>query len=155
MLCEAIMFTLSLEDSIVIQMPVELVWAFMDDPNRAGEWQPYLVELEQTPPDRMGVGTEQNYVFQYLGRAIRNHYVVTEYEPMTRTAYKSLPGSSIHATGWTQFEAIQGGTRLTLGFEPEVGGFFGVLPKSVVAWSYRRSLVKNLSRIKEILEGES
>lgn len=149
------MFTLNLEGSIVIRKPLELVWAFMDDPNRAGEWQPYMVELEQIPPDWMGVGTEQKYVFKYLGRTIRNHYVMTEYEPMVRTAYRSLPGSSIQATGWNQFETTEGGTKLTLGFEPEIGGFFGVLPKAVVAWSYRRTLVKNLERIKEILESGS
>ncbi len=149
------MFTLSLEDSIVIRKPVELVWAFMDDPTRAAEWQPYLVELEQIPPDRMGVGTEQKYTFQYLGRTIRNHYVVTEYERLTRMAFKSLPGSSIEATGWNQIEATDAGSKLTIGFEPEIGGFFGVLPRSVVAWSYRRTLVQNLSRIKKILEGES
>lgn len=28
------MFTFDLEDSIVIRKPVELVWAFMDAPNR-------------------------------------------------------------------------------------------------------------------------
>ena len=146
------MLTLDLESSIVILKPLEDVWTFMDDPERAREWQPYLVELEQDPPDRMGVGTEQRYVFKYLGQSIRNHYVVTAYEPMTRTAYKSLLGSSIQATGDNIFEELDGGTKLTMSFKPEIGGFFGALPKSFVAWTYRRTLVSKLERIKEILE---
>ena len=52
------MFTLDLEGSVIIDRPLEEVWAFMEDPERAGEWQPYLVELLQVPPDQMGAGKE-------------------------------------------------------------------------------------------------
>lgn len=149
------MFALDLEGSTVIQKPVESVWAFMDDPNRAKEWQPYLVELEQIPADGVGVGTEQLYTFQYLWRRFSNHYLLTEYEPMARVAYESLPDSTIHATGENRFERVEAGTKLTMRFQPEVGGFYGVLPKSIVAWSYRRTLKNNLHRIKAILESEN
>ena len=147
------MFTLNLEGIIVINKPLEEVWTFMDDPERAGEWQPYLVELRQEPPDQSGVGTEQFYTFQYLGRRFSNHYVVTAYEPMRLTAFESLPDSSIQATGENRFESVDNGTELTVAFNPQVGGFFGRMPKSIMAWSYRRTLKGNLERIKKILEG--
>ena len=146
------MHTLDLEGSVIIRRPLEEVWAFMEDPERAGDWQPYLVELRQEPPGNNGIGTEQFYIFQYLGRRFSNHYVVTEYEPMERSAYKSLPDSSIQATGENLFEPLDDGTRLTMTFTPQVGGFFGKMPKSIGAWSYRRTLNGNLKRIKKILE---
>ena len=146
------MLTLDLEGTIIIDKPLEVVWEFMDDPERAGEWQPYLVELRQEPTDQNGVGTEQFYTFQYLGRKFSNHYVVTAYEPMSLTAYKSLPDSSIRATGKNRFEMVNNGTRLTVSFKPQVGGFFGRMPKSIVAWSYRRTLNGNMARIKNVLE---
>ncbi|MDX1436119.1 MAG: SRPBCC family protein [Anaerolineales bacterium] len=148
------MFTLDLESSIVIGRPLNVVWDFMDDPQRADEWQPYLVSLEQIPPDRMGVGTEQIYHFSYLGRKFMNHYVVTVYEPQKRSGFKSLPDSAIQASGENRFEAVEGGTKLTIAFRPEIGGFFGRMPKFMVSWNYRRTLSQNLTRIKEILEGE-
>ena len=139
----------------MIERPPEDVWAFMADAERAGDWQPYLVELRQEPPGEVGVGTEQFYTFQYLGRRFSNHYVVTEHEPMRHSAYKSLPDSAIQATGVNRFEPIEGGTRLTMAFQPQVGGFFGRMPKSIVAWSYRRTLTGNLRRIKKVLESGS
>lgn len=146
------MFTLNLEGSIVIDKPLEEVWAFMDDSALAGDWQPYLVELRRDPPDQSRVGKAQFYTFQYLGRRIDNHYVVTEHEPISRTAYRSLPGSSIQATGETRFESVEAGTRLTMEFEPEIGGFFGIMPKPIVTWTYRRTLTQNMSRIKTVIE---
>lgn len=101
----------------------------------------------------LALATEQFYTFQYLGRRFSNHYVVTAYEPMSLTAYKSLPDSSVQATGENRFESVDNGTRLTVAFNPQVGGFFGRIPKSVVAWSYSRTLKGNLTRIKKILEG--
>lgn len=125
----------------------------MDNPDRAGEWQPYLVELSQESPDRTGVGTEQCYTFQYPGRRFSDLYVLTAYEPMSLTAYKSLPDASIQAAGENQFESVDNGTRRPVAFSPQVGGFFGRIPKSVAAWSYSRTLKGNLARIKKILEG--
>ena len=149
------MLTLDLEGSVVIRRPLEEVWNFMEDAARAGDWQPYLVELRQEPPEGSGVGTEQFYTFQYLGRRFSNHYAVTEHRPLSISAYKSMPGSAIQATGETRFESVGEGTRLTMGFKPQVGGFFGRMPKSIVAWSYRRTLNNNLKRIKRVLESES
>ena len=73
-----------LQGSVIINRPIDEVWAYMDDIANARKWQPYLVGCKQTPADRIGIGTRQSYVFQYLGRRFENHYVVTAYEPLKR-----------------------------------------------------------------------
>jgi hypothetical protein len=95
----------------------------MDNPDRAGEWQPYLVELSQESPDRTGVGTEQCYTFQYPGRRFSDLYVLTAYEPMSLTAYKSLPDASIQAAGENQFESVDNGTRRPVPSVLKLGDF--------------------------------
>lgn len=56
------MFTLELEDSIVINRPVEEVFAYMDDIDKEHEWQPYLKEWSQTP-EQNGPGATPNSIW--------------------------------------------------------------------------------------------
>ncbi len=56
------MFKLKLQGSVTINRPIDEVWAYMGDIANAREWQPYLVDCQQTPADRIGIGTRQCYV---------------------------------------------------------------------------------------------
>ena len=50
----------------------------MDDISREQEWQPSLRSAEQDPPGPSREGTKKRYVSEFMGRELRNTYVVTE-----------------------------------------------------------------------------
>ena len=147
------MFVLELEGSIVINRPVSEVFAFMDDINREHDWQPYLVEWEQTPdPNQNGVGSIRRYVNRYMGRSITNVYETYEYEPGRKVMYQSTAEAAVQAEGGTLFEPSNGGTRVTFIFNPELGNFWGLIPKPIVKLIYMRTLNGNMRRLKRVLE---
>jgi uncharacterized membrane protein len=151
------MFTLEMEDSIVIDRPVKEVFAYMDDIENEHEWQPYLREWTQQPNrNENSVGTERRYVNQYMGRRFVNVYVVTEYEAKRRVMYESTSEAAVQAIGGQTWEAIEeGATKVTFIFRPELGDFWGSIPKPLVKRIYGRTLKNNMKRLKEILENRT
>jgi uncharacterized membrane protein len=147
------MFELDLEDSIVIKRPLEEVFNYMDDIEKEHEWQPYLRKWEQSPdPHQNGVGTIRRYDNRYMGRSFSNEYEVVVYEPMERVMYMSTPQAAVQAEGGTLWEAANGGTKVTLLFKPQLGDFWGFVPKAIVRRIYMGTLSNNMRRLKEVLE---
>jgi carbon monoxide dehydrogenase subunit G len=139
--------------SIIIERPAEEVFEFMQDIDREHEWQPNLREAEQTPEGEPGVGTVRRYVSEFMGRRFENVYINTVYEPGRRVAYKTAPESDTKATGEVLWEPVEGGTRVTMRVEVEVGGFLKFVPKSVFVSVGKKELGQSLARVKELLEG--
>ena len=147
------MFELDLEDSIVINRPLEEVFTYMDDIEKEHEWQPYLRNWEQSPdPNQNGVGTIRRYDNRYMGRSFTNEYEVVDYEPMKKVMYVSTPEAAVQAEGGTLWESTNGGTRVTFLFKPQLGDFWGLMPKAIVRRIYMGTLSNNMRRLKEVLE---
>ena len=147
------MFVLDLEGSILINRPVEEVFAYMDDIEKEHEWQPYLREWEQSPdPNQNGVGSVRRYDNRYMGRSFTNVYQILEYEPNIKVMYKSTPEAAVQAEGGTLWEAVNGGTKVTFIFKPELGDFWGYIPKPIVRRIYMGTLDSNMRRLKQVLE---
>ena len=147
------MFELDLEDSIVINRPLEEVFTYMDDIEREHEWQPYPRNWEQSPdPHQNGVGTIRNYDNRYMGWSFTNEYEVTIYESMKNVMYVSTPRAAVQAEVGTIWEPTTGGTKVTFLFKPQLGDFWGWVPKSIVKRIYMGTLSNNLRRLKSVLE---
>ncbi len=140
------------EESIVIERPVEAVFAYMDDISLEREWQPNLRDAIQTPPGQPDVGTEKRYVSEFMGRRFDNTYVNTEYEPNRRVAYTIKPGSDLQGTGEILWEQVDGGTRVTMRVEPKARGFLRFMPRGVLEAMYSKELQGTLARLKRCLE---
>lgn len=143
---------LEYESSTTISRPAAEVFEYMQDIEREREWQPNLREAEQTPEGEPGVGTRRRYVSEFMGKRFENVYVNTIYEPNRRVAYKSAPESDTQAEGEITWEAVEGGTRVTMRFRAEVGGALRLIPKSLVASLAKKELGDALSRVKTRLE---
>jgi uncharacterized membrane protein len=147
------MFVLDLEGSILINRPVEEVFSYMDDIEKEHEWQPYLREWEQSPdPNQNGVGTIRRYANRYMGRSFTNVYQILEYEPNIKVMYKSTPEAAVQAEGGTLWEPVNGATKTTFIFKPELGDFWGYIPKPIVRRIYMGTLDRNMRRLKQVLE---
>lgn len=138
--------------SIVIQRPVEDVFAYMDDVSREPEWQPQLIEAEQIPSGPATVGTKRRYVSEFLGKRVENTYVVKVYEPNTRLVVKTTTDSVLDATSDIRWEAVPEGTRVTMALDGRPRGALRFVPARVMESTFEKEVATTLKRLKERLE---
>lgn len=140
----------SIEQSVVIGRPVEEVWAYVTDPANNPVWQGPVMEVRRGAGAPLEVGSELEEVMQFLGRRIEVTWVVTDYEPMRRSAVRAKSGPvPMHAS--YSFEPVDGGTRFTMGAEMEAHGLFK-LAEPVFAQMARREAASSCEMVKELLE---
>ena len=140
------------EHQIVIGRPVSVVFAYMDDVSREGEWQPGISEARKDPPGPTAVGTRKHYVSEFIGRKIENTYVTRVFEPNEHAVYETMPGSVLQARAELRWETVGSGTRVTMGFEGKVGGPLRFVPQRMLEGVYRKELESSLRLLKERLE---
>ena len=142
------------EASVVINRPVEEVFAFATNPENDPQWQTSMLESEQTSEGPMGVGATVRGVAQFLGQRIEWTSEVTEYEPNRKIVHKVTPPAPISLEQSETFEPVEGGTRVTIVGEGETGGFFR-LAEPIVIRMYERQIEANLGNLKDILEAQA
>lgn len=138
------------ELSVVIDRPIEEVFAFATEPENEPLWQSTSLETEQTSGGPVGVGTTFRNTSKFLGRRIDSTYEVTENEPPRRQCVRVTSGP-IPGSGCYLFEPAEGGTRFTQRFEAEIGGFFR-LAEPLVGRAIRRQMDVDMATLKDLLE---
>ncbi len=139
------------EHTVVIERPIEEVFAFTTDPNNESLWQSTSLETEQMTEGEVDVGTTFRNTSKFLGRRIESTYEVTENDPphkqCVRVTSGPLPGSGCYL-----YEPADGGsTSFTQTFEAEVGGFFR-LAEPLVGRAIRRQMETDMATLKDLLE---
>jgi uncharacterized protein YndB with AHSA1/START domain len=138
------------ELSVVIDRPIEEVFAFATEPENEPLWQSTSLETEQTSGGPVGVGTTFRNTSKFLGRRIDSTYEVTENESPRRQCVRATSGP-IPGSGCYLFEPAEGGTRFTQRFEAEIGGFFK-LAEPLVGRAIRRQMDVDMATLKDLLE---
>jgi len=108
---------------VVINRPIDEVFAFMTDSEKMSQWMSELVEAEQSSEGPVGVGTTISAVATPLGRRIENTQEVVAYEPNSKYAIKVTSGLVANEDEFT-FEPVTGGTNVSRVAEAQIGGFF-------------------------------
>jgi uncharacterized protein YndB with AHSA1/START domain len=116
-----------MEASVVINRPIDEVFAYMTDVGSWSQWNSGILEAEQTSEGSVGVGTTFQGVSQFLGQ--RGEWT----------------------SEFTEFEPVEGGTRFTMIGEGETGGFFK-LAEPILNRMWQRQLESMLANLKDILE---
>jgi len=142
-----------LEQSVVINRPIEEVFAFVSDFEKSPQWMSELVEAKQTSEGPVGVGTTYTAVANPLGRRAESTQEVVEYELNRKFAYKSTSGPVASKDNYT-FESVAGGTKVTRAIEAEMGGFFK-LAEPLVVRMMRRQFETNFAILKDLLEAQA
>ena len=87
--------TLRLEHSVVIDRPVEEVFAFITNPKNDLRWERRVVESTHTSGGPGGVGTTGRKVRRFLGLRFTTNYELTAFESdrklAAKTAYGPIP----------------------------------------------------------------
>jgi uncharacterized membrane protein len=142
-----------IERSIVIDRPVDEVFAFTHDLAKSPLWQSTLVELDLLTDGPMRVGTRWREVRRFLGKRIETVIELTEYEANRYSAIEMVSGPT-PLSGTFVLEPVGGATRFTVTGELDAHGFFK-LAEPVFAGIAGRELQANLSLLKALLEGRN
>jgi uncharacterized membrane protein len=141
---------LKIETSVVINRPVDEVFAFTTNFENQPKWQSRLLEVKKTSEGPIGVGTTWRGVAMFLGQRIENSTVMTEYEPNRTYAGKSTSGP-VPAEARLSYEPLEGGTRLSFTLEAQPGGFFK-LTEPLLKSLFKRQTEADLATLKDLME---
>lgn len=113
----------TIKASVIINRPVDEVFAYVTDVKTWPRWESGLLQAEQTSEGPTNVGTTFRGMNQALAQRMEWTSEVTDYTPS-----KSW-GQKIVSKGWSTeesltFEPFEGSTKFTLASELEMGGFF-------------------------------
>src|SRR6266508_3334619 len=117
------MSQMKIEISIVINRPVEEVFAVMSNLENNPKWNPAALEVKKTSVGPIGVGTTWRSVTSILGQRLEGESETLEYEPNRKYATRIKSGP-FPMKFQESFESIEGGTRVDARIEVEPRGFF-------------------------------
>ena len=138
------------EESVVIERPLQEVFAFVSDPGNDVDWAEEIAEVRQTSEGQLGVGASFVQVAHFLGRRLEVPFEVTEYEPNRKVAITPTRGP-IRLAARRSLEPVGAGARVTIEAWGRSGLFLSLL-EPVVAVVAKRRLRIALARLKRVLE---
>ena len=127
------------------------VAAFAADPDNAPRWYANIKQVPGKSPRPLAVGSQFEFVADFLGRRLVYTYEVKEWVPGERFVMATAEGPFPMQTTYGWSDAAGGGTLMELRNEGEPSGF-----KSVAApfmkLAMKRENRKDLQRLKALLE---
>ena len=138
------------EKSMVIDRPIEEVFAFVGDQRNAPWWQSGLVDVKRLTDGPPGIGTRHTFVRSFMGRKLEANNEYIAYEPCKRITFKTTSGP-IPLEASYLFESVGEGTNLTSTIEMHATGFVG-LAEPLIARSLRREMDAAFVALKDLLE---
>lgn len=139
-------------DSVVINRPVDEVFAYAGNPANDSSWATVMVESRLTSEGPIQKGTTLVEVLRFLGKRIETQCEVTEYDQGRRIAFTmDAPGNK--GEHERSFEAVDGGTRVTLLTRGDSSGLFK-LADPVLKRVATKQMASDLAILKELLESE-
>lgn len=141
-----------IEESIIINRPIDEVFAFTSDTMNLPLWQTDVLEAKHEPEGPVQVGTKLTLVRAVMGRKVEGTADIVEYAPPTRYAFKTTSGPAV--TGLNTCEATAEGTKFTTTFDMNTGGLFS-LADPLVGRTIKRSVESGLANLKDLLESRA
>ncbi|MFL5824296.1 MAG: SRPBCC family protein [Solirubrobacteraceae bacterium] len=128
------------------------VFAYLDQLDRHGEWQPAIQEVTKVSEGPTGVGTKATERRKLPGGEREMTYEITEHDPPRRTAFRGLDGP-VRPVGVVTVEPLDGGARssVTIQFSLEGHGI-GKLIAPFARMDAKRTITKDQELLKERLE---
>ena len=142
-----------IEVSVVINRPIEEVFAYVTNPENDTQWQSSVLESGLVSERPLGVGAKTWEVRKFMGQRLESIAEVSEYEPNAKIAYKSTSGP-IQYEAWYTFEPADAGTKLTMVGEADTGGLFK-LAEGLVVRQFEKETQTALAALKDILEAQA
>ena len=136
--------------SIDILSPVEDVFNYLSDPKNSLNWETGVVEMELTSEGPLGVGSKGRRVERHMGTD-EGTWEITKYEPNKSVAMTFESQRFTGSGGW-DFEAVDGGTRLTYWFVGNPKKALWKLFMPLMTPMIRSQIKKDYKKLKRLLE---
>jgi carbon monoxide dehydrogenase subunit G len=139
--------------SIEIDRGPEEVFAYLDQPERHGEWQSQIVSARVEGEGPVGVGTRVQEIRKIGNREQDTSYEITERDPPRRSSFRGIAGP-VRPVGTVIVEAIGDGSRsrVTLEFDLVGQGMMGKLIAPMARSQARKSIPESQEQLKAKLE---
>lgn len=133
-----------IDHTIIINAPIETVFAFATDPDNYTKWQNGVdaLEYENEPI----VGEHYTEVRKFMGIEMRTKLEITQIEENKVWGAKTLSGPVDYSVVVT-YEPVDGGTKMTTSVDAEPGGFFKLAEGAV-----RKQLEGNIEEDSQTLK---
>jgi uncharacterized protein YndB with AHSA1/START domain len=140
------------EPSVVVNRPIEEVWAYVTDPFSLPRWGGRRLSVRATPPGPLGVGSMLHQRWVVFGLETQLSGVVTEWDP-PRVVTVSLMDEGIARSGFarTTLEATSAGTKVVRTGALELRGIWKLL-SPIVRPYIRRMMEDQNQNLKRLLE---
>ncbi len=137
-----------------IDRPVDRVFEYVSTPENDPTWVPASLRHEKLSPGPMRVGSITEEDVGFLGRRMRYAWEITQYEPPTAFALRSILGP-IPATICVFLESLDGArTRVTLVADMQLHGAYKPM-EPMMRWVAQRQFGTQLRTLKNLLESEA
>ena len=141
------------EERITINAPAGKVFDYVSDFPRHGEWAGHGLQVTQTSPGPLAVGTKFSTVAKQFGTQ-REESDVTELTPGKTFAWEST-GALGRVRHWFTTAEADGSTELAKGAEFVKPSFLAKLTSWRLSRDVPRNLGNDLAKIKALVEGSA
>ena len=136
--------------SIVLDKPVEEVFAFLTDPDGDTNWRrPYVLSSRKLTEGPFGVGAQYETVNKFLGKKEKVVTEITAVEPPTLLRWKQINKGTFVADGSYRLEPADSGTRFTLELSGEGHGVMKPFQKAFAVYQQRKVIPRFLRQLQE------
>jgi hypothetical protein len=138
---------------IDIDCPRVRVAAFATDPDNASRWYTNIKEVGWKSPRPLDVGSQLEFVAEFLGRRLAYTYEVEQLLPGARLVMATANGPFPMRTTYTWTDGPGGGTTMELRNEGQPSGFKSIATP-FMGLAMKRENRKDLRRLKALLEAQ-
>jgi len=139
----------SAQHSVIIDRPIDEVFAFFSEPTNEFKWRSQVKEISTEGP--AGVGRRVHQVIKGpIGLSVPADIEVTGYDPTARYAFRGVAGP-IRPVGEFRFSAEEEHTRVSFSLSVELTGIKRVLMSRAVQRAMDGE-VKAIEQAKAVLE---
>jgi hypothetical protein len=138
------------ERSVVVELPVRDVFAFVACVENNLQWQPSLLEVAAVTDGPVGVGSRFWERRRVLGVPVVSEYVIEEFDPPRRCSARSVTGPVAFQVGY-HLRPTAGGTLMTVAGDVTHNAICGLAARAATG-SAHRELAANLRTLKRLLE---
>jgi Polyketide cyclase / dehydrase and lipid transport len=142
--------SIDVEVEAVIHRSPAVVAAYAGDPSNAPEWYANIKSIVWRTPPPLIVGSQLDFVAQFLGKRIAYTYEVVELDPGHRLVMSTANGPFPMETTYA-WQPSGEGTRMTLRNRGNPSGFTK-MAAPMMARAVRKATTKDLARLKLLLE---
>ena len=142
---------MELQQSIIINRPIEEVFDVATCHERCVVWRGPIVGAQKTSDGPAGVGTRYRHTLAFLGQTVEAEPVITAWEPPHRAEFENRKGPAAYKSAFV-LEPVAEGTKLTTGIQLEISGIFRHIPNVFVKQAAYRQHKADLQSLKELME---